>query len=183
MKCDEVAAWRPFKPLSGEAIDLSFLDAHEVTYTHQMEGKADVTYKFLVTYSFHCFAKDYPHLTDDLRAALMYRSGREDRPFCRRRYHLARTYLREMIDNLPHVEKVTIQHGGYGGYLATEKVDENGGMIWYLVSFKAYTWQKKYRLHITSAYPVDEKPGGGKVKFFTIAHNLAPGKPLPKPHQ
>lgn len=183
MQCDEVVAWRPYQPPNGEAIDLSFLNAHEVTYTHQKEGKADVTYKFLVTYSFHCFAKDYPHLTDELRTELMYKSGKEDRPFCRRRHYLAKTYLRDIVENLPFEAKVMVQHGGYGGYLATEKVDEHGNTVWYLVSFKAYTWKKKCRLHITSAYPVDEKPGGGRVKFFTIAYNLTAGKPLPKPHQ
>lgn len=54
--------------------DLSFLDAHEVIYTHRCEGKADKVYKFIVSYSFHCFCKDYPEQSKEEKRALMYHS-------------------------------------------------------------------------------------------------------------
>jgi len=43
---DEVEKWRPFIDVEGVEWDLSFLDAHEVTYTHRDEGKEDKVYKF-----------------------------------------------------------------------------------------------------------------------------------------
>ncbi|REY77210.1 stationary phase growth adaptation protein, partial [Mycobacterium tuberculosis] len=52
----------------------------------------------------------------------------------------------------------------------------------YFVPFKVYRERKKLRLHVTSAYPVKERPSGKPVSFFKIAHNLLRGKPLPKPH-
>lgn len=41
MKIDEVGKWRPFTDTEGSTWDLSFLDAHEVIYTHRCEGKAE----------------------------------------------------------------------------------------------------------------------------------------------
>ena len=58
MNIDEVAQWHPFKDPDGNIWDLSFLDAHEVTYTHSSPGKQDIVYKFIVSYSFHCFCKE-----------------------------------------------------------------------------------------------------------------------------
>ncbi|KAB0211146.1 stationary phase growth adaptation protein, partial [Escherichia coli] len=55
MNIDEVAKWRPFTDQDGNIWDLSFLDAHEVSYTHCSPGKPDIVYKFTVSYSFHCF--------------------------------------------------------------------------------------------------------------------------------
>ncbi len=49
MKIDEVEKWRPFTDAEGNTWDLSFLDAHEVIYTHRCEGKADKVYKFIVS--------------------------------------------------------------------------------------------------------------------------------------
>lgn len=61
--------------------DLSFLDAHQVCYRHEKPDRPTITYEFLVTYSFHCFAKDYDSLHPDLRRELMYHAPRESQPF------------------------------------------------------------------------------------------------------
>lgn len=173
--------WRPFKPKNGPAIDLSYLDAHEVIYSHSVAGKETVTYKFWVTYSMHCFAKDYEHLSPDESEALMYRGPKESRPFCHERYNLSRTHLRSIIEGLG-TNKVKVHHAGYGGYAAAPMLDQDGKKGWYFVSFKIYSERKKYRLHVTSAYWTPDKPGG-KVGFFTILENLRNGKPLPKPQK
>lgn len=178
---NEVREWRAFQPKSGgDPVDLSFLNAHEVEYVHTSPGKADITYRFWVTYSFHCFAKDYPELTDAEREELMYHSQKDSRPFCYRRYALAKRHLKAIVLGLP---KISVIHAGYGGYAAYETLDDAGNTFWYLVPFKVFRAKKKYRIHVTSAYPVYEKPGRGKVNFFTVANCLRMGRPLPHPPQ
>lgn len=177
---DEITAWRPFTDSDGNTVDLSFLDAHKVTYVHRKDGCQDINYEFWVTYSFHCFAKDYDHLSDEDRQRLKYDAGKDTRPFCYTRYELAKAYLRPTIEALGS-EDVLVMHAGYESYAATKIVDSNGVDKWYYVPFVVYRYQKKFRIHVTSAYPVGDRPGGGKVRFFVIAHNLKTGKPLPLP--
>lgn len=178
MTISEVLKWKAFNHPDGEMRDLSFLDAHEAIYTHSAQGKADKVYRFYVTYSCHCFCKDYEHQTPADKAALMYVAPKESRPFCDRRYQLARQYLRMIIDTLG-VRKVI--HAGYGSYAAVEVQLENGETEYYYVVFDVFREKKKYRLHVSSAYPVEERPGGKAVSFFVIAHNLSAGKALPHP--
>jgi hypothetical protein len=169
--------WSPFIPVGGDPIDLSFLDAHKVTYAHNFPGKETIFYEFWVTYSFHCFAKDYERLTAAERLSLMYHTDKDSRPFCYVRYNLAKVHLKAIIENLGS-QSAIVRHAGYESY-ATTKIIFGDEDFWYLVPFKVYRENKKFRLHITSAYPVSEEAGGGKVKFFTIAHNLKMGKKLP----
>lgn len=181
MQLDEVMSWRPFKPANGDAVDLSFLDAHQVTFIHKAEEKSDIEYTFWVTYSFHCFAKDYPELSKEDRSLLMYYAPNSARPFCYKRYELAKKHLRNIIDNLGAPETI-VTHAGYGSYATCEILTETGNTIWYFVPFTVYREKKKFRIHVTSAYPLDEKPGHkGKVGFFKIAHNLKNNKKLPAP--
>jgi len=178
VKIDEVEKWRPFTDAEGNTWDLSFLDAHEVIYTHRCEGKADKVYKFIVSYSFHCFCKDYPEQSEEEKRALMYHSPKESCPFCKNRYGLAQRYLKDMILSL---DRQRIIHAGYGSYAVIEALNDEGERCYYHVPFKAFRERKKLRIHVTSAYAVDAKPGGGKVGFFVIASKLLAGKPLPHP--
>ncbi|MCA1179510.1 MULTISPECIES: stationary phase growth adaptation protein [unclassified Pantoea] len=175
----EVEKWTPFNHPDGIVRDLSFLDAHEVVYVHTAEGKEDITYRFWVTYSFHCFAKDYDHQTPEETVALMYSAGdKGKRPFCDQRYNLARKHLRGMIESL---DKSRVIHAGYGSYAVFEMDLGNGEKLYYYVVFKAFREKKKLRLHITSAYPVTERPGGAPANFFSIAFALRGNRPLPVP--
>jgi hypothetical protein len=174
----EVLKWNAFAHPDGGLRDLSFLDAHDVIYIHTAQGKTDKTYRFFVTYSFHCFCKGYDHQDEETKAALMYYAPKENRPFCDRRYFLAQQYLRQIIDTLG-VRKVI--HAGYGSYAAVQVDLGNGESGFYYVVFDVFREKKKYRLHVSSAYPVETKPGGKAVSFFVIAHNLSTGRPLPKP--
>ncbi|MGL6142759.1 MAG: stationary phase growth adaptation protein [Enterobacterales bacterium] len=178
MNIDEVKKWHPFIDVEGESWDLSFLDAHTVTYTHHCEGKVDRVYKFIVSYSCHCFCKAYPEQSEDEKRTLMYHSPRESRPFCKLRYGLAKRYLREIMLSL---DQQRIIHAGHGSYAVVEVLNEEGERCFYHVPFKAFREKKKLRLHVTSAYPVTARPGGGKVGFYVIAHNLMTGKSLPHP--
>ncbi|WGA68578.1 stationary phase growth adaptation protein [Escherichia fergusonii] len=174
----EVEKWRAFDHPDGVIRDLSFLDAHQAVYVQQPEGKQPIEYRFWVTYSFHCFTKGYAHQTEEEKAALMYHAPKESRPFCERRYNLARLHLKKAILSLSEGKVI---HAGYGSYAVIEVDIGEGSKEFYFVAFKAFREKKKLRLHITSAYPVTEKPNGRSVKFFTIAYNLLRGKPLPKP--
>lgn len=178
MSSGEILKWRPFAHPDGTERDLSFLDAHDVTYTHSAAGKQDIEYRFLVTYSFHCFTKDYEHQTAEEQAALMYVTRKEKRPFCEHRYQRASMYLRDVICSLGQRKVI---HAGYGSFATVELELENGETAFYYVVFKAFREAKKFRLHVTSAYPVDAKPGGAKVSFFVIAHKLKTNRPLPHP--
>lgn len=178
MKLDEVMEWRSFEAKDGTVFDLTFLNSKKLTYVHSLSGKPDVRYDFWVTYSHHCFTKDYDHLSEEERFALAYRAPRETRPFCHKRYSLAKEYLCQIVENLGTKEYV-VRDAGHNQFI-TVKVLSDGGMdVWYKVPFKMYKEQKKYRLHVLSAYPDKKSHGGGKVGFFTIAKNLKGGMSLP----
>lgn len=91
----EVEKWRPFGHPDGDIRDLSFLDAHQAVYVQHHEGKEPLEYRFWVTYSLHCFTKDYEHQTNEEKQSLMYHAPKESRPFCQHRYNLARIHLKE----------------------------------------------------------------------------------------
>lgn len=183
MVLDEVTQWRDFVAKDGTVFDLSFLNAKKVSYVHSATGKPDIIYDFFVTYSFHCFAKDYSHLSEEERAALAYKAPKETRPFCHLRYSLAKRNLCQIVENLSSPEYI-ITDAGYGSYITANIITEDGQKIWYHVPFKVYRERKKYRLHVLSAYPDKERHGGGKIGFFKIAYNLKMGKPLPSnPHK
>lgn len=180
-KIDEVDKWSSFTDSNGKVYDLSHLDAHEATYSDIRNGKKE-TYTFIVSYSFHCFAKDYPHQSEEEKASLMYHAPKESRPFCFIRYELSKKYLRQIIDALGD-KQTRIGHAGYGSYATVTINTKEEGQIIYFVPFKMYREKKLMRIHITSAYPEDVRPKLDKVNFFNIAKNLRLGKSLPKPQK
>jgi len=190
MNIDEVTEWPDFIDPDGKSFDLSFLNAKQVTYRHVSEGKEDIIYKFWVTYSLHCFAKDYDHLDSVEREQLMYHSPRkvngkpvDSRPFCIERYTLASEHLCNIIENLGSSEHA-VKDGGYNSYLVVKVLTATGETLWYNVPFKVFREKKKFRLHVLSAYQTKEPRGGGKVGFFKIAYNLKMNKKLPSnPHK
>ena len=106
MKLDEVAKWTPFVH-EGKIYDLSHLDAHKITYTHSVQGKADIVYEFWVTYSFHCFAKNYPGQCPIEQESLMYSAPKDERPFCFTRYELSHNHMKNIINK--HKGKITVE--------------------------------------------------------------------------
>ncbi|MCG3814274.1 heat-shock protein [Photobacterium damselae] len=176
---DKETHWQPFR-LDDQVYDLSHLDGQVVEYVQPAKGKNPArNYKFYVTYSFHCFAKDYEHLTDEDRIRLEYKTTKDSRPFCFIRYELSKK-LPMIIANLGQANLVF--HGGYESFATCDIQSEHGETIQYYISFVAYRENKKLRLHIKSAYPLDEPLGKvKKVKFFSIALNLLKNKTLPKP--
>lgn len=176
---EEVISWKKFIA-NGQTYDLSHLDAHWVEYLDDREINKPITYRFIVTYGFHCFAKASDDLTDEQSNLLMYHTPKESRPFNFERYQLSKQ-LPSIIKALSEQTTLVI-HAGYGNYATVKLLDSKGVEFYYFVAFKVFREKKKLRLHVASAYPKYDGIGRiKKVKFFTIASSLLQGKKLPKP--
>lgn len=178
---DKEKHWQPFR-LDGDTYDLSHLDAHTVEYVQPADkSNTEKKYNFYVTYSFHCFSKDYEHLSDEEREKLMYVTTKEKRPFCFRRYKLSKK-LRSVIENL--TEKHMVFHAGYECFATCTLEDDDGTAFEYYIPFKAYRYKKKLRIHVMSAYPLPVNRGKRKkVNIYAIAKNLLQGRAVPRPPQ
>ena len=156
------------------------LDAHWTEYTDNRDINKPITYKFIVTYGFHCFTKALDDVTNEQSNLLMYHAPKESRPFNFERYHLSKQ-LPDIIKALGE-QTTLVCHAGYGNYATVKVSDSNGVQVDYFVAFKVFREKKKLRLHVVSAYPKYDGIGKiKKVKFFTIANNLLRNKKLPKP--
>ncbi|WP_439236599.1 hypothetical protein [Lonepinella koalarum] len=179
MKLDKQSAFPPFQ-LNGRNYDLSHLNAHIVDYVQPALGqKTAMTYRFYVSYSMHCFTKAYAHQSEAEKQALMYVAEKEARPFCVERYQFSK-YLPDIIKNLANAK---IGFAGYDNFATIEIMDEKQIKRFYKVAFVMYRFQKKLRLHISSAYPIEKWEKLKPVGFFKLAHNLLQGKSLPKPYR
>ncbi|SQH74096.1 Heat shock protein C [Shewanella benthica] len=175
---DKQEHFPPFT-MDGNWYDLSHLDSHKVEYLQESDGKDPIKYTFFVTYSMHCFAKDSPQQTISDKDRLMYQSKTESRPFCLKRYNLS-LQLRKVIEGISSKDAFVF-HGGYETYATYMLNDPEGNPIEYYISFVTYRYQRKLRLHVRSAYSLDEPLGKRKkVGFFKIAYNLLRNKKLPR---
>lgn len=174
---EEVTKWRKFIA-NGQTYDLSHLDACWVEYLDDRDINNPVTYRFIVTYGLHCFAKESEEHTSEELESLMYHAPRESRPFNFERYRLSKQ-LPSIIQAL-NEQTTLVVHAGYGNYATVKVVDSKGVEVDYFVVFKVFKEKKKFRLHVASAYPKYDGLGKiKKVKFLTIANNLSRGKKLP----
>ena len=172
----EVIRWRNFT-FNSEIYDLSHLNAHWVEYFDYRDENNPIPYKFIVTYGLHCFTKESKELTSEESELLMYRAPRESREFNFERYYLSKE-LPRIIKSLG--EKTSVYLAGYGNFATVKLLDSNGIEVNYFVVFAAFRESKRLRLHITSAYPIEEATGKRKkVNFFVIAKNLLNNKKLP----
>lgn len=175
---NEVQQWKAFEHSSGNVYSLEHLDAELVTY--QDDKNPNITYKFYVTYSHHCFAKSDDELSEEDNQINMYPSPKDRRPFNLRRYILS-FHLPDIVKSLPDL---FVFHGGYDSYCSVTMKDENGQQITYQIAFSVFRSKKKLRLHVESAYPLDEDLGRKrKVGFLKIARALLSNKRLPKPSE
>jgi hypothetical protein len=176
---EEITSWRPFV-FKGKSYDLSHLDAHISEYIDDKKRET-ITYKYIVTYSFHCFAKEDPGLSEEESESLIYETRKEERHFNFERYELSK-HLPGIITSLGN-KNMTCFHAGHSRFASYKIDDGKGHIINYLVVFKSFKEKKKLRLHIESAYPVNPSEQGKmkKIGFFVIAHNTLLGKTIRKP--
>ncbi|WGE31663.1 stationary phase growth adaptation protein [Actinobacillus genomosp. 2] len=178
MELDKQKHFKPF--IYGNQIyDLSHLDACIMEYIQPaLKDHKAICYKFYITYSMHCFTKDYPEQTEEEKLALMYNTERESRPFCEERYKLSK-HLPQIIQKLP---ESYIGFAGYDNFATIEMIDQQTKQaIFYKVTFVAYRFKRKLRLHITSAYPIPKREKLKPIGFFKIANNLLKNKSIPTP--
>lgn len=173
---EEVVSWKPFS-YKGTTYSLSHLDAHIAEFTDK-QGK---TYSYIVTYSFHCFAKDDQNISKEESELLLYVARKENRHFNFERYRLSK-HLPKIIRSLGDDTTICF-HAEHSKFARYQINDEEGNAIHYFVVFKSFKEKKKLRLHIESAYPVEPEKVGKykKISFFTIAYNTLHGKPIKKP--
>lgn len=163
--------WPPFC-CDGITYDLSHLNAHEVTF-----GLKEGRFRFIVTYSHHCFAKNSSE-DISINSKWTYLFGNESRTFNLERYELSKR-LPSLLVNLMSTKTY---HAGYNTYAFCEVIKEES-VVYYKIAFVMYRHARKYRLHVASAYPVDENDYSAKrrVNFASIVISLSKGKKLPTP--
>ena len=132
---EEATSWGDFTH-KGKTYELSHLNAHHVSYTHQ---QTENTYQFYVTYSFHCF-------TDKHSSGPIYYALNEARAADFGRYELSKQ-LPRIIERLPEPD-VIVCHAGHGQYAAIKVKDDLGKVINYFVAFSAFRERRKLRLHV-----------------------------------
>lgn len=175
----EVKQWRNFT-FNSQVYDLSHLNAHLVEYLDDNDKNKPISYKFIVTYSSHCFTKESDELSSEESQLLMYKAPNESRPFNFERYSLSKQ-LPSIISSLSE-KTARVCHGGYGSYTIIKVLDQNGQEVDYFVVFRVFRESKTLRLHVTSAYPKYESMGKiRKVSFFLIAKKLLNNQKLPSP--
>jgi len=174
----EVTCWRNFT-LDGKEYDLSHLNAHWVEYLDQRDKTRQTTYRFIVTYSSHCFTKNMGDILSEQERLLTYHAPRESRPFNIERYELSR-HLPTIIKSLGN-KATLVCHAGYSKYAVVKVLNSRGCEVNYFVPFAVFRESKKFRLHVQSAYPREELGKIRKVGFFVIAKNLLQNKKLPRP--
>ena len=177
----EITQWRNFA-FNDKVYDLSHLNAHQVEYIDDRDKNNPSMYRFIVTYGHHCFTRkdDIAHLSPDEIRLLLYSTPKESRLFDFERYELSRN-LPAIIQSLGQKETL-VCHAGYGKFATVKLLDSNEREITYFIPFAVFREKKKFRLHIQSAYPKNDKLGKiQKVNFFSIARNLWQNKKLPRP--
>jgi hypothetical protein len=163
--------------LNGVVYNLSHLDAHQAEY---YDEKYALTYKFIVTYSCHCFTESPNKSTNQDSSQLTYTAPHESRLFNFERYHLSKQ-LPNIIRVLAEQETLVF-HADYSNYATAKPLNSQGSEVDYFVVFTVFKEAKKLRLHVLSAYPKTEGIGRvQKVQFLFIANNLLRNKKLPQP--
>jgi hypothetical protein len=174
----EVKEWNDFS-LAGQLYDLSHLNAHTVDYLDDRDAENHCTYRFQITYSFHCFTEHSPSLTPEESKIWTYKSPRESRHFNLERYHLSKG-LPDIIRALGSPGTMVF-HAQRGNYSTIKVTNSFGVEVDYFIAFSVFKENRKLRMHVESAYPKENLGRQRKVNFWIIAHNLLNGRPLPKP--
>lgn len=163
---DSIQSWGSFE-YNDVSYSLSHLDAHEVVFNGRKED-----YKFIVTYSMHCFAKE----ETPFNVPVVFSDGRESKPVCMERYEASKQ-LRTIINGLHDVRLYKTDNEKFFTFhmmnSATNKIEP------YKVCIVFFKEKRLLRMHVLTAFfareglgsqdsPIDDK----KVKsesFFKIA--------------
>lgn len=179
-----IKTWNNFR-YKGETYSLAHLDEFHHEYIQAAsDTKTFKTYRFVIEFSLHCFAKG-PNTKKgetlaDFDSALYYRDSRETRVFCFDRHQLSY----RLPDIARQISQRPCYHSGQGNFFVVDLVNYSGVMEEYEVYFKVSRSGKGLlRLFVESAYVRDKEHGTSqpikkKINFFVIAHNIQVGKKI-----
>jgi hypothetical protein len=105
-----------------------------------------------------------------------YKYDKDPRPFHLRRHALSKG-LPSLIEGL--MDAYTY-HAGGDSYAICPVTSDEGKEVFYQVAFVVFKSERKLRMHIQSAYPLESRPNVKKVGLGYILKALSLGKPLPK---
>lgn len=164
---DSIQNWEAFT-WCNTSYSLTHLNAHEIIYKGDNQ-----TFKFVVTYGLHCFAKDKTPFTIPVK----YSDARESLTVCMERYEASK-HLRHILPNLPSMrlyqtatEKFfTIQMMNS----ATHQTEP------YKICVAFFKENRLLRMHILSAFFARTGPGSlerpvttKSVSLFKVAMDTA----------
>lgn len=89
-------------------------------------------------------------------------------------------YPKHLPRIIQHLSSAKIGFAGDDNFATIELFDEHKANILYKVAFVVYRFEKKLRLHISNAYPIEQWKKLKPVGSFKITDNLLKGKLLPK---
>lgn len=143
---DSVQSWPSFEH-EGTSYSLAHLDAHEITY-----NGVKASYKFVVTYGLHCFAKeDTPY-----NIPVRLKDGREEKNICMERYEASKQ-IRNILVNLPALQ---LYHTDTEKYFTLHMMNSaTMQMEPYKVCVAFFKENRLLRMHILSAFFVRTGPG------------------------
>lgn len=169
---NEVQQWKNFN-IGDIEYNFNHLDACKHLFTHP---KRNESYTLYFTFSHHVFTRSIKE-SEVVEPEQIYPYPADVRAFDVVRFELSK-YLPEIVATLP---EQFCYHGGYSRYCSCKISQEDGTEIYYQVVYRVWKERGKMRLHIESAYPLQESLGKvKKVNFWVICHNLLRGKKLPQ---
>lgn len=134
-----IQTWESFFYESIE-FSLNHLDAHDLF----LIGK-EKSYKFIVTYGLHCFAKN----DTAYNISIDYPDGRERRMICMERYNASKN-LRRIIEDIN--ASIIYQISGEKFFTVERLNDETKNIEPYKVCLAFFKENRLLRIHVTSAF-------------------------------
>ncbi|MDF7318699.1 hypothetical protein ABN357_20670 [Providencia rettgeri] len=143
---DSIQEWDAFH-YDGNEYSLSHLDVHEIEFKGEK-----YSYKFVVTYGLHCFAKeDTQH-----NIPVTYKDGREEKPVCMERYEASK-HIKGILENLPNISLYQTTTEKY--FTLNMLNTASGQMEPYKVCIAFYKEKRLLRMHVLSAFFARSGPG------------------------
>lgn len=139
---DSIQEWDDFEH-DGQTYSLKHLDAHEVVYQ-----RGSQVFRFVVTYSLHCFTKDE---TSEYAIETFYEDGRESRQIDLERYEASKN-LPRLINALSNQKAVVFETSEEKFFTINRLNSFTGKVEPYKIAFTLYKERRLRCLHVLTAF-------------------------------